>query len=244
MVGGARMYDPDAYDRVMILTPQVFSRPIARGDLGGKNVTITGDRLVLEALAHEFGHTYGFIHSSFWFVMFGADPIGPGDFLEYGDMWDMMGMPTLDDTAAHPRLRHFNTYFKALAGWFPEGAIAYTTTGGIFRMYRHDAAGATGLRAIRIEGDDEKAYWLDMRRQFTWNTSMAIGIEVRRVMNDPTYTYGPLELLDMNPEAGTSINHSLRRFHTFEDPATGVNVRLANVGVDAIGDYAEIVITR
>ena len=59
MVGGARMDDPDAYDRVMVLTPRIFSRSIAKGDLGGKNVVITGDRLVLEALAHEFGHTYG-----------------------------------------------------------------------------------------------------------------------------------------------------------------------------------------
>jgi hypothetical protein len=48
----------------------------------------------------------------------------------------------------------------------------------------------------------------------------------------------------MNPTFGTSINHSLRRFHTFEDTATGVNVRVANVGVDAVGDFADIVITR
>ena len=100
------------------------------------------------------------------------------------------------------------------------------------------------MRAIRIEADDEKAYWLDMRRQFPWNTSMAMGIEVRRVKYDPTFIYGPLELLDMDSTSGTSIDHSLRRFHTFEDTATGVNVRVANVGVDAVGDYADIVITR
>ena len=247
-MGGSGMYDPDGYDRVLVLTPQLFEDPYANAALGGKSVVISGERIALQTLAHELGHTYGFIHSAFWSVLFGEDPIGPGVSQEYGDIWDMMGIASaIDRTDEDPRRRHFNAYWKSRAGWLPTAAIADGTSGGTFRLYRHDAADAVGLRAIQIVARDGTTYWLGMRRQFPWNPSMAMGFEVRRVLSDPTFLYGPVQLLDMDSVTpgvfGIEVLHSLVRFQIFEDTANGINIRVANVHSDDVGPYADIVIT-
>jgi hypothetical protein len=245
--GGSGAYEPNAYDRVLVLTPQVFMDSNASGDLNGRAVVVTGTRLVLHALAHEFGHTYGFIHSNFWLVPYGADPIGPGSEAEYGDMWDMMGLPTLDMTDMEPRRRHFNAFFKSLAGWLPAAAIANATAGGSFRLYRHDSADASGLRAIWIDGGPGKNYWLDMRRNFPWNPSMSNGIEVRRVLKDADFVYGPVQLLDMDHVTigpGGSVLHSLVRLRSFEDAPSGITIRVGGVSSDTVGEFADVVVTR
>ena len=245
-MGGTGMHNPDSYDRWVVLTPQVFSIATAWGRLSGKGVVITGDKLVFPTLAHEMGHTYGFRHSNFWLVRFGENPIGPGDRLEYGDAWDMMGNPYLDRTDEEPRRRHFNTFFKWLAGWLPVPSFADGWPGGTFRLYRHDAADSAGLRAIRIDADADKLYWLDIRRQFPWNSDMSRGIEVRRVLKDPTSTYPYLELqlLDMEPMVDGSIDHSLTPFGSlfgvFEDAANSIRVIVIRVSSDEIGEYADV----
>jgi hypothetical protein len=94
---------------------------------------------------------------------------------------NMMGLPTLDGTAENPGRRHFNAFFKSRAGWLPFSSFADATAGGTYRLYRHDAADATGLRVIKIDADAEKSSWLDIRRQFPSNPSISVGIEVRRV---------------------------------------------------------------
>lgn len=248
-VGGTGMFDPAYFDRFLVLTPQVLTYPVGRGDLGGKGIVISGERLVFPTLAHELGHTYGFTHSNFWRVGFDGDPIGPGESLEYGDVWDMMGSPFFDDTDREPRRRHFNGFFKWFAGWLTPASVADATAGGTFRLYRHDAADAGGLRAIRIDADAEKTYWLDIRRQFPWNSSMANGIEVRRVTTDPSSTrrYGQVHLLDMDPMNGASLVHSLTPFgpmFVFEDAGNGLRVWLTGVGVDEVGAYADVRIDR
>ena len=239
--------DPDAYDRFVVLTPQVFSTPRGNGDFGGKAVVVTGETLGFRTLAHELGHTYGFSHSNFWSVPFDHDPIGPGTFREYGDVWDMMGSPSFDDTAANPRKTHFNAFFKWLAGWLPSPDRLDAITTRTFRLYRHDAADAAGLRAIRIDADSEKWYWLDIRRQFPWNPSMAMGIEVRRVTKSASSPYGRVELLDMEPNGG-SLDHSLApfgtRFGVFADAPNGIRVVVIGVGTDATGEYADVRIER
>lgn len=243
-MGGTGLYDPDAYDRVLVLTPQVFDRAIAQGDLSARHVVITGDRLVLEALAHEFGHTYGFKHSAFWGVRYAADPVGPGIHDDYGDAWDMMGGPWLDDTHLDPRRRFFNPFFRTLAGWLPASAIGHAASSGTFRLRRHDAAGATGVRAIRVPAGAGYYYWIDMRRQFEWNLSMMQGVEVRRVQDLFESSYGLVQLLDMDPRNGASIDHSLGPGETFTDAARGITIQVTDSGIDAVGWYADVTITR
>jgi hypothetical protein len=241
--GGAGMFDPETHDRFVVLTPRVLSIDKARGDLGGRGIVFTGRRFTFAVLAHEMGHTYGFAHSNFWFVEYGGDPLGPGTHLEYGDVWDMMGASTLDGTDAEPRRRHFNAFFKWLAGWLPR-SMTDVSRSGTFRLYRHDAGDAAGTRAIRIDADATTWYWLDIRRQFPWNHSMLTGVEVRQVTKNPPYSYGVVRLLDMDTRAGTSVDHSLTSFRTFEDTRNGIRVRVTGLGSDARGEYAEIAVER
>jgi len=53
-------------------------------------------------------------------------------------------------------------------------------------LYRHDAAGAAGRRAIMIDTDADESSWWDIGRQFPWNPYMSTGVEVRRVNRVPT----------------------------------------------------------
>ncbi len=245
--GGTGMYDPDTYDRFVVLTPQVFSDPRATGDFGGKGVVVTGEPLGFRTLAHELGHTCGFSHSGFWSVPFGSDPLAPGTLFEYGDAWDMMGSP-LAETVADPRKTHFNVFFKWLAGWLPSPDHLDVITTRTFRLYRHDAADAAGLQGLRIDAGADKWYWLGIRRQFPSNASMAMGIEVRQVMKSPSDLYGPVELLDMEPMNGGTLDHSLTPFGTlfglFDDTATGIRIWVMSVGTDSIGEYADVRIER
>lgn len=248
--GDTGMYDPDAYDFVIVTTPLVFAESsFAAADLGGRVVVATGPgTLDLPTLAHELGHAFGFIHSAFWSVPYGADPVGPGTRHEYGDVWDMMGINAeLDMVNVDPSRRHFNAFFKTRAGWLPASAVANGTAGGSFRLYRHDATDARGLRAIWIDSGSGTTYWLGIRRQFPWNPSMANGIEVRRVVSTPDTAYGLVELLDMDHltlGVGGSIGHSLVRLRTFDDAPNGIHIQVGGVWFDEIGEYADVVITR
>lgn len=243
-------YDPDAYDRVIVLARQLFDRPIARAAIGARVVAVSGRKpQPWQTFAHELGHTYGFPHSNFWSVPSGADPVSPGgEAREYGDAWDLMGSPNVD-TEADWRRRHFNAFFKTLAGWLPASAIANGTAGGAFRLRRHDAGDARGLRAVVVEAGDGSTYWLGMRRQFPWNASMSNGIEVRRVMRVREDAVGPVLLLDMDHGAtpgiaGLSIYHSLVRFQSFSDGANTLTISVDDVSEDEMGPYADVVITR
>ena len=71
----------------------------------------------------------------------------------------------------------------------PTSLVPQPPTAGTFRLRPHDVAGATGLRGTKIDADAGKFYWLDMRRQFEWNLTMSMGIEVRRVTKRPPDSY-------------------------------------------------------
>jgi hypothetical protein len=244
-------YDIDAYDRIIFLAPQLFDGPMANARIGGREVIVTGATPDLRVtLAHELGHTYGFSHSAALEV-FGPDPLGPSISNEYGDMWDIMGVADLDETRTNPARRHFNAFFKTLAGWLPLSAVIDGTLGGDVRLYAHDAEDPVGTRAIFIETRDGNSYWLEKRGQFPWNTSMFNGIEVRRVVNAPPLPgYGPIELLDLDNgwTPGTPpdrrVFHSLAQHATFTDAANGVTIRVIIVTEDTLGRYARVFITR
>lgn len=244
--------NPDDYDRVIILAPQLFDRPMARAEIGGRTVTVTGEKADLRVtLSHELGHTYGFAHSTFRRPS-GADPLGPATSLEYGDRWDMMGAPGDDSfLLANPQRRHFNAFYKALAGWFLTPDVVDGTAGGDFRLYPHDSVDAVGPRAIFVEAGDGSTYWIGKRDQFPDNTSMFGGVEVRRVGNYPAGPYGPVELLDLDQgwttgaPAGTTEYHSLAERNVFTDAANGMTIRVVFVGDDESGRrFARVFITR
>lgn len=238
--------NPDDYDRIVFLAPQLFDDPAATAAIGGKVVTVTGETPDLRvSLAHELGHTYGFSHSGYQDLT-SINPITPvGSPLEYGDAWDMMGTADLESTTGDPQRRHFNAFFKALAGWLPDTAVSDGTLGGDFRLRAHDAAVPVGTRAVFVEAGDGSTYWLGRRSQFPGNTSMVNGIEVRRVDNYPSAAYGPVLLLDLDLVFSGADR---RDFHSlgFEaiDAVNGITIRVVVIAEDHLGEFARVFITR
>jgi hypothetical protein len=241
-------FDPEDYDRFVVLAPQLFEDPMSSAAIGGRIVTVTGETPDLGAsLAHELGHTYGFSHSGYQDLSV-IDPITPvGSPEEYGDAWDIMGTADLESTTGDPQRRHFNAFFKALAGWLPDTAVADGTLGGDFRLRAHDAAVPVGTRAVFIEAGDGSIYWLGRRSEFPDNTSMENGIEVRRVDNYTSAAYGPVVLLDLDLTfSGTSRKefHSLEAGAVATDAVNGITIRVVTVDEDHLGEFARVLITR
>jgi hypothetical protein len=237
-------YHPNRFDRILVLTPRVYSGDDdAYGQIGGKMLVNAGGGLDLPTLAHEVGHTWGFLHSGFWIVGYDESPISPtGANDDYGDLWDMMGAERAGVSDADPYKRHFNGYFKYRAGWLPVTDFVDATAGGTYRLFAHDIYSVTpGPRAIRIDAGGGLSYWLDARRRFGFDENQAMfqGIEVRRVR---PYLDGQLvELLDMKPREGTTLTHSLTLGPaTVLDAANGITLRIENYSAT----YADVIITR
>ena len=250
----ARAYglDPDSYDRVIIFARQIFDDPMATAAIGGRTVMVTGFKERLDVtLTHELGHTFGFPHSNFLLPADFLDPTGPGEFREYGDEWDVMG--STDDPVIFPNLqrRHFNVFYKAIAGWLPDSAVTDAPVNGTYRLYAHDSVHALGRRAIYVDVGGGTVYWIGKRGQFPENLSMANGIEVRRVNNYTPAAFGPVELLDADwtgRAAGVCRDsqwcHSLQPGTRIQDPATRTLIQYVGSDEDIVGPYVDILIRR
>ncbi|NNE33712.1 MAG: hypothetical protein HKN13_00645 [Rhodothermales bacterium] len=231
---------------------QFFDEPTADAGAhaGGSFIRITGrSGELFRTLTHELGHTYGFVHSSMWRVpATAASPIGDGVHLEYLDGWDLMGSPN-SETEGLFFQSHVNAYFKTLAGWLPDTAVADGRTGGmplipsgrLFALYPHDSLSATGLRAIYIPASDGTTYWIGKRSLFPGNASMANGVEVRRVRL-PTDIHVAVELLDVDPDfGGFFLEHSLTSGNFFEDVANGITINGGVERIDSDGNEFQFV---
>jgi hypothetical protein len=251
--------DPDAYDRVVVMSPELFGRPVADAGAvaGGRVVRISGRSPALsQTLTHELGHTYGFPESGFWFLPGDTllDPLDPGGVnVRNGDYWDVMGSQQFE-TVGRFFDRHFNAYFKALAGWLPAGAVANGRTDGDrsarratgqFRLYPHDSPSPSGLRAIYVDAPGGVTYWIGKRSLFPDNPSMADGVEVRLVQT-ASDIHGPVELLDMDQGRGVwgTLLHSLG-LGTFRDFASRVEIGTNGESVDEDGhEYQRVFVTN
>jgi hypothetical protein len=238
--------NPDDYDRVIIMAPQIFDGPRADAGatVGGRVIRISGrSGALFITLTHELGHTFGFAHSALWKVpRNSSDPIGDGVYEEYLDGWDVMGQANVE-TDGFFYQRHFNAYFKTLAGWLPAAAVADGRTGGtrlnpgrLFALYPHDSRSASGLRAIYIAAADGTTYWIGKRSLFPGNASMADGVEVRRVQT-PSDFHGAVELLDLDGIRGSFfVEHSLTSLGIFRDRPNGIFVLGGLERVDSDGN--------
>lgn len=90
---------------------------------------------------------------------------------------------------------HFNTAAKNYLGWLSDGDVQTITKSGAYRVAAHDQPNSTGTRALRINRDGERYYWIEFRQRFTENPWAMNGA---LVMWD--YHSGPGAILvDMTP---------------------------------------------
>lgn len=148
------------------------------GWVGAPGIWLNGYGNSAGTIAHEFGHNLGAWHSGWWQVSDG-DPLSPdGAFVEYGDVFDVMGWP-FDKFPDN----HFNTYWKSDLGWMDATTnVLDPVDDGVYRLYAHDFGAGSYVSdrtyALRLPGMNGADYWLEYR-QAPYGEISEAGVEVR-----------------------------------------------------------------
>ena len=230
-------YDPDRFDRWVIL----YSRP---DRAGGGFATVGGAGLwyssIIEpgVLIHELGHNQGLQHSHSWKVPAGAAPAARnGTHEEYGDAFDVMGTGTSVDAA------HFNAPQKEILGYLDSTSVTTIAQSGTFRLYRHDAPDASGVRALKINAGTTHDYWLEYRRivptRVDQGPRLQNGVLVHWGRRPPFASGTGTYLLDLTPPADVN-DAPLGLGQTFSDPENAIHVTPLGVGGDAPREYIDV----
>src|SRR5262249_13218091 len=147
------------------------------------------------------GHTYGLFHAGLYFVTDG-NPISPtGGTIEYGDDFDTMGGNFGNDHSTD-----FNGYYKNLLGWIADSQVQTISSNGTYRLYTFDftnrlEAPTAPTLALKFAKDNERTYWLGVRRNFSSNPFMNRGLYVTWGLNTVGAGGGggfQSDLLDLN----------------------------------------------
>lgn len=187
-------WNRDNYDFYTIVTnsqsnPSFGYAGVAQ--LNNKGSHLLRQYISVRTASHEYGHNLGLNHSAYWLTD-SPSPIGedsnPGGYvgdtadserIEYGHKFAVMGAQNGSGDFDSGRA-HFTASNKNRLDWLVEGDgdIVNTTTGGTFRLYRHDvkqadfASMTTGVpRAIKINlastdptgFSNPYKYWLNYR---------------------------------------------------------------------------------
>ena len=147
-------YDPADYD----LDAVRFNAPFQRsfGLIGESGLWMTSSDAWITS--HEIGHNLGLQHANRW-----SGPLnGPGANVEYGDQFDIMGLPT------DYQLVGFHFLNKRALGWLSDVNVTRPSSSGVFRLYAHDGITNVLARpyALRVRKDDERDYWIEKRQAF------------------------------------------------------------------------------
>jgi uncharacterized repeat protein (TIGR01451 family) len=226
-------YNLNDYDRIIVVFSNLGNIPnslITYGGLAnivGKNIWVNGD-IEFRVLAHELGHTYGLFHAGLWQVTDG-NPISPnGTAIEYGDDYDTMGANFANDHNVD-----FNMYYKNRLGWLSDSRVLTAgTNGGTFTTFAFDwanNANATNhqILAVKFKKDNQRTYWMGIRRNFPGNASMFHGTYVIWGLNQPGALGGSSqsELLDMNTPGNSLTDAALSLGSLFNDASANFFLR-------------------
>jgi hypothetical protein len=167
--------------------------------------------------AHELGHNYGLGHANWWNTITNGSVIGPGENVEYGNIFDTMGSGG----------SHFNALFKSLLGWLPDPVIHEAGQSGVYRCFAFDAPVRVPMRsyAARVPRDALRDYWLELRERFPGNPWITHGVLLNH--SPSPAGGGGSKLLDTTP--GTPTTSSSREDaalvigRTFSDAAANVH---------------------
>ena len=189
--------------------------------LGGKGAMLNGAFYVAET-AHEIGHNYGLLHANLWRTVDGS-VIGPGSNVEYGDCYDNMGVCiNMDGT------RHFNAKYKRLLDWITDSGVQTVTNTGTYRVYAHDSPASNGIRALKINKNAGKNYWVEFRQLITAFPSSMNGALVR--WDYSSQSFRQTQILDMNPATTTVRDESLLIGQSFYDSESQIRITVLGKG--------------
>ena len=174
--------------------------------------------------AHELGHNYGLWHANFWNTLTNFSMIGPGANLEYGNIFDTMG---LADAGNY----QFNANHKSLLDWLKADAVQGITSNGVYRIYPFDVPAslrATGrVYAAFVKKDSQRDYWLEFRRKFTGNPWLENGL----LLNWAAWgqSSGGSQLIDTTPgspdwDGASRDDAAVVIGRTFDDNLGGVHI--------------------
>ncbi|MBK8477894.1 MAG: immunoglobulin domain-containing protein [Opitutaceae bacterium] len=243
--GATGLYDPDRYDRTVVLLP--VASPYfwsGLGCVGAPGLWLNGTTAP-GTVAHELGHNQGLLHSHAWQPT-GSSTIAPGDHVEYGDEFDVMGT-----TFSFP-VGHFNAKQKAKLGYLAQSETPTVTGSGVYRIYRHDTRGAAGVQAVAVSSGTDYEYWISYRRQSGFRRHIP---ERRRVGVDLHWDKCPSSfdgtilwgggtyLLDSTPvPAGYTTDAPLAPGETLVDPVYGIAITPIAVGGSEPNHWIDVLV--
>lgn len=194
----------------------------------------------LAIVTHELGHNYGLRHANLWQIPGASvnpvDPAGSSD--EYGDVFDVMGEGPGNATT---QPSHFNPWFLNRIDWLPNTAVQNISSGGSYRLYRFDHAGAdlATTRALKVRRDASTTYWLGLRRKYLGNASLG------DVANGAYITWGydsnvQSNLIDIDTPGTDARDASLNVGSTFTDSAAGISFNVTASGGSGADEYIDV----
>lgn len=247
--GNTGKYNPDRYDRHIVVFKRVTGFTIAgsgglwagRGALGGKGIWLNGT-VGAGTTAHELGHNQGLPHSHAWKPT-GTSPIQPGEHVEYGEPFDIMGLSSSIPAG------HFNTKHKNTLLYLPETGIKQVSSSGTYRIYRHDHAEASGTQVLKVNLGNAFEYWIEHRRQLP-RTGYAYGEALRNGVTmhwgkRPSFATGTgTYLLDHTPGTAAGMDDSpVPVGSSFTDPDYGFSVTPVGIGGTAPAEWIDVLVS-
>lgn len=220
------------YDHYIYAIPYVNSVVWAGlADVSGPKVFING-KWGWGCLVHEIGHNLGLEHA--WgLAPLTSDPIGPGYEMEYGDLFDIMGntWSAVD----------YNAALKARLGWIRPEETTQTVASGVYRLFRHDHAGASGQQLLNVGYGLNNYYALEYR-QDPLNPGAIAGVEIRKCyrshLAEATHR---TELLDMSPlSTGGWQDSPLALGKVFSDSAQEIEITPLAFGGNPPNEYVDV----
>ena len=232
-------YDTTNYDRDIVAFTSVPGYSFGGlAYVGGKGVWLQS--MGVGVTAHELGHNYGLWHANFWDATLNASMVGPGTNLEYGNIYDTMGL-------AGAGSYQFNAAHKSKLDWLKADAVQIIASNGVYRIYPFDVPDWTRVDgrsyAAAVPKDFMRYYWLEFRQLFTGNPWLQSGVLLN--WSPWPQSNGGTQLIDTTPGSPTFSGDSrddaaLVIGRTFNDNPAGVHITTLARGATGADPWLEV----
>ncbi len=184
---------------------------------------------------HELGHNYGLWHANSWNTATNESIIGPGEHIEYGNIYDTMGPAGGWE---------FNVVHKHTLDWLPDSAVQNVSTSGVYRIYAFETPHRQDGQyyAAHAYKDFQRDYWIEHRESFPSNPWQYNGLMLQ--WSPWSESSGGPHLLDTTPGTPTASlsreDAALVVGRTFSDTAAGVHITPLQRSGDATNAWFDV----